>query len=337
MKSSFLLYTKKNDSCHASGLPMKVRVKARIDGVGEDYIKAFWVGLSEGDGTSGLKIQYKNKNVFFSMNVEMSFFKETELMLHAIAAVLGGSVCIVYENNKKTKAVRWVADKREHIESLLKVYEEYPPLTARYRCRREIMRQIIHKKGGWRRKEFSSAELIAFALLERKTLINNRQLFTLATYENIPHFKPWLSGFMEAESCWSSYEYVPGVSGLTKAVHSKNRFSVSQKHEKALLQFIGRYCQNAKPMVYKKTDVPDMYELVVIRRESLKVLHEHVHAYPLLGYKGTQFKEFFDSARSKKTNKINGKSIFFDIPKDSLFMKIREHPIIYVSDDNNYE
>lgn len=329
MKNSFILYAAKSNLCFARQEPMAPRVQARLDIVGEDYVKKFWVGLLEGDGTMGVKLNSKKKDFRnLSFAIEMNYTPETEIMLHAVAAVVGGYIAIgrvrgFLEGKVKYPSVKWKAESKENVARVLEILKTYPPLTTKSRARRNLV-QLVFDQKFIRNKE--GREVFDFVNNERKKLLTNRHLFALKDY-NVDYIEPWLVGFMEAECNWYAGNRVEEVLGVTKARDAWATFSIKQKNEKPLLKFMGEYFGYEAPNLYP--DKNETYELKIMSRASLKLRHNHVHANPFLGYKGVQFENFFELVRNRKTNKIDGEYIRYNIPEDSLFVKIRKDPIIY--------
>lgn len=323
MRISYLLYAKKSTNCYAFGLPMESRVKARVNVVGEEYIKAFWVGLLDGDG--GIRTYFANEGttVKDTIAIEQVYTPETELMHHAIASVIGGGVSIQREN-KKIPCVLWQTSKLEVIESIIKIFDVYPCLTTRLNCRIAFLKKTLQKRAKYAKGECSKEELLAFVKAGQETIFDNRNRYWQTSYKDIPHFKPWLSGFIEAEGCWTNNTAIMEVGDKRK-----RRFHIDQTHDKFLMEFILEYCQANNSKVTESKRKPNHFIFEVVNRMSLKILHDHVHSYPLLGYKGTQFKRMFDSLRASKTKSINGQLILFPIPEDSLFMRIRKDEITY--------
>lgn len=95
----------------------------------ETYIKQFWVGLLEGDGTITVSSPGPN-HVKVRMFISIKNFKENVLMLLLIKEVLGGTVRI----ERNFQYVTWVAIKKDLIQTLIGILKEYPLLTSRKQC-----------------------------------------------------------------------------------------------------------------------------------------------------------------------------------------------------------
>jgi len=314
MRASSTFRANKNNLRHVHKQQMASRVNPLSDFLGEKYIRVFWVGLLEGDGDITINFDHESRRVKgFSFSIEMNYTPQTEVMLHAIAKVLEGGVLLTRKKDassgKRKLMIRWKLESRYEVARLLKILEVFPPLTKNSRWRRDWVKSVFHKKYI---ENADSLDVYLFALALRNILEENTDSFSPKDY-NVPYLRPWLSGFMEAESSWSAT--IPA------------KFNLIQANEKAFLRFIGQYFGTAKPYIYSRKDGVDTLHLQ--SRKSLKLRHDHVHANPLLGYKGVQFEAFFEAVRPRPTHKINGELITFDIPKDSLFVKIREHPKIY--------
>ena len=331
MKISCVLRTDQSDLTYARRVLMKPRAEARIAKVGKEYLRFFWIGLLEGDGTIGITFKPKAKRVkCIDFSIEMNYTPQTEVMLHAIAMVVGGDVSITRMNDalagRRKLMIEWSVRRMEDIKRVLLLLETYSLLTTKGRSRRDWVKWVFEKQyieNAPREEVYHYARNVKSKLELEET----RRRFFRGNYENIFYIKPWLSGFLEAEACWSTVDPVPAVPGVSRSKGSKNTCQVPQKGERDLLIFIGKYFGYETPYIYFRRDGSD--DLQMSRRDSLKLRYEHVHANPLLGYKGVQFEEFFNTVKARPTRAIDGKIILFDIPKDSLFVKIREDPLIY--------
>jgi hypothetical protein len=93
----------------------------------ETYIKQFWVGLLEGDGTISVSCPGPN-HVKVRIIISIKNLRENVILL--IQQVLGGTVRI----ERKAQYVSLIAIKKDLIQTLIKVLEKYPLLTTRKQC-----------------------------------------------------------------------------------------------------------------------------------------------------------------------------------------------------------
>jgi DNA-binding transcriptional regulator WhiA len=81
-----------------------------------EYLKMFWVGLMDGDGSIQVN-HWRKQSLQYRLIVKLSNLQYNYSMLIKIAKVIGGTVRIV--NNKKQ--VIWAADKKETILDIIDV------------------------------------------------------------------------------------------------------------------------------------------------------------------------------------------------------------------------
>jgi DNA-binding transcriptional regulator WhiA len=81
-----------------------------------EYLKMFWVGLMDGDGSIQVN-HWRKQSLQYRLIFKLSNLEYNYSMLIKIAKVIGGTVRIV--NNKKQ--VIWVADKKETILDIIDV------------------------------------------------------------------------------------------------------------------------------------------------------------------------------------------------------------------------
>lgn len=115
---------------------------------------------------------------------------------------------------------------------------------------------------------------LKYDLRDQYSLRNPEETATL------PYYKEWLSGFIEAEGCFSVR--------TNKATAS---FSVGQKFDNNLLASIRLYLQTAANVNPRKSE-PNFYYLETYNRASLLRITQHCQQYPLLGEKAVQFAAF---------------------------------------------
>jgi hypothetical protein len=61
-------------------------------------------------------------------------------MLEEIAKVVGG---YVRSSGEKKEEVLWVVNNKDHVAEVIKIYEEYPPLTTKKYCDLQFMKDCM--------------------------------------------------------------------------------------------------------------------------------------------------------------------------------------------------
>ena len=91
-----------------------------------EYIKMFWVGLMDGDGSIQVN-HWREKYLEYRLIIKLSNLKSNYNMLIEIAKVIGGTVRIT----GKGADVIWVVNKKKEVENIIKIYDTYPPLSSK--------------------------------------------------------------------------------------------------------------------------------------------------------------------------------------------------------------
>ena len=180
-------------------------------------------------------------------------------MLNIIKDTIGGKVRIT-----KDEYVIWVADSRIAVKELLHILILYPPLTSRLRAQIKFMLECLVKNDvEWYLKNRDNK------YLTREKFINT----------NTSYYSEWLSGFIEAEGCFS-------IRNSAKANHS---FSLGQNDDRYLIDSIRDYfkIQSSVRNPYKTFWVIETY-----RHSTFINLIEHFNKYPLLGEKLISYSKF---------------------------------------------
>lgn len=227
-----------------------------------EYIKMFWVGLMDGDGSIQVN-HWRKQSLQYRLIIKLSNINSNYNMLIKIAKVIGGSVLITNKN----KDVIWVVNKKQEVEQIIKIYNTYPPLTSKKICQLAFLNTCL------------SGISINSYLLNRNlkydkqlTIINSNINFIQPNY-----FEAWLSGFIEAEGCFS----------IRKS--NNHSFSIGQNNDFYLINAIKFYfdINNKVRNPYK-----DFYVLEIYKKEILLKIINHCTNYPLLGEKSESIKKF---------------------------------------------
>lgn len=250
-----------------------------------DYIKPFFVGLVDGDGSLQVN-HWRQRYLQYRIVIKLKNIESNVIMLEYIKTVIGGKVRV--EN--KRNFVYWVTDSRTHIQSIFAIFEQYPPLTTRVACQLCFMKQCIEKNNiDW---YFNNRNYKYHSRIEKLKLLNTEvELFnvkTLSYLEMLPYIQAWVSGFIEAEGCFT----------LCSKSSNVLSFSISQNNEYDLLNFIRHFFNiTAKIRIVKSSP---LIFLETAQLNALIKISEHVNHYPLLGAKKDAFELFYNALKNKK-------------------------------------
>lgn len=236
----------------------------------DEFIKMFFVGLMDGDGSIQVN-HWRKQSLQYRLIIKLNNHKSNFDMLIKIAKVIGGIVRIV--SSKKEKEVIWVVDQKETIIKIISIFEKYPPLTSRLQCQLVFLKTcLIEKSIDW--------------YLSNRELKYKNQLAIIKFFENNSFIEPnyfnnWLSGFIEAEGCFSI------------RVNKSLSFSIGQNNDFYLINAI-----KLKFEISNKIRIPyknkDFYSLEVFKKEILDKIINHCLKYPLLGEKSLSLNKFIE-------------------------------------------
>jgi|SRR5690606_842675 hypothetical protein len=190
-------------------------------------------------------------------------------MLIKIAKVIGGSVRIT----GKGKDVIWVVNRKETIQEIIRIFDTYPPLTSKKICQLEFLKTcLLENSVDSYLSNRNSKYINQPVILNSDPFGLERNSFALPNY-----FKGWLSGFIEAEGCFSIRK------------NNNHSFSIGQNDDlyliNAIRQFLG--ATNIVRNPYR-----NFYFLEIYKKEILKRIINHFNNYPLLGEKAESFQKF---------------------------------------------
>ena len=233
------------------------------------YIKIFWVGLMDGDGSIQVN-HWRKKSLQYRLIIKLSNLPSNYKMLIDIAKVIGGLVRIV---NKGTDVI-WVVNNKLEIENIIKIYETYPPLTSRKICQLAFLKTCLHENLG------SVIKNVEAYLLNRN-LKYNQQLDIIKSYAHsfiVPiYFKEWLSGFIEAEGCFS----------IRKS--NNHSFSIGQNDDLYLIKAIKQHFGITNKI---RNQYAKFYSIETYKKKSLLDIIIHCNNYFLLGEKSESLNKF---------------------------------------------
>jgi Cytochrome C and Quinol oxidase polypeptide I/LAGLIDADG endonuclease len=221
----------------------------------KDYVKKFWVGLMDGNGSIQVN-HWRKKSLQFRLIIKLKLTLKNKEMLTLIKSYLGGNIIIVNDN-----FIIWVVDSQKTILNIITIFNKYPPLTSRMILQLEFLKKCLSNKD------------VNWYLNNR----NNKYLSNFVSPLKPFYFKEWLSGFIEAEGCFSIHK-----NGIAS-------FSIGLNNDKYIIDMIKIYfdIQNKIRLINKNFWFIECY-----RKLSLHNIIKHCLDYPLLGNKYLSFEEF---------------------------------------------
>ena len=230
--------------------------------VDKEYLKMFWVGLMDGNGS--IKVNHLcKKSLQYRLVIKLSNLRSNSNMLVKIAKVVGGSVI----RTGKNKNIIWVVNKKETIQEIINIFNIYPLLTSKKICQLAYLKTCLTETSV---EKYLSTRNTKFK--EQVAIINTNREFKVPTY-----FKAWLSGFIEAEGCFSIRK--------TEALS----FSIGQNDDVYLIEAIKQYFEVSNKV---RNPYGNFYFLEVYKKEVLAKIVVHCTNYPLLGEKLESLKKF---------------------------------------------
>nr|YP_009630848.1 hypothetical protein HM01MITGene05 [Hypsizygus marmoreus]QBZ73681.1 hypothetical protein HM01MITGene05 [Hypsizygus marmoreus] len=293
----------------------------------DEYIKMFWVGLMDGDGSIQVN-HWRKKSLQYRLIIKLSNIISNYEMLIKIAKIIGGSVRIT----GKGEDVIWVVNKKETVIEIIKIFDTYPLLTSRKRCQLLFLKTCLLKNS----VDFYLSNR-NYKYINQPIIINSNPFFESESpypdpvNPNIPspipplpphpipslpspygvggngigeggnkggvgegweyslfrdmtgklaypnYFKGWLSGFIEAEGCFSIRK---------NNVHS---FSIGQNDDFYLINAIKQFVRATNIV---RNPYGKFYFIEIYNKETLKQIIDHFNYYPLLGEKAESLKKF---------------------------------------------
>ena len=232
-----------------------------------DYILKFWVGLMDGDGSIQVN-HWKKKNLQYRQIIKLKYTTSNLNMLNIIQSKLGGMVRII----KKDQFVIWVVNDKSKILKILKIFEIYPPLTSRLNAQIKFLLECLEHNNV---KKYLDTRDLKYS--QRRTYYNFSTLK--------PNYFPiWLSGFIEAEGCFSIRQ------------NNNHSFSIGQKNDEYLIIAIKNYFKIENII---RNPQKDFYFIEVYKKSILLIIIEHFNNYPLLGDKLNSFNLWKNKLNSK--------------------------------------
>ena len=258
-----------------------------------NYLEPFFVGLLEGDGTITTDLGTSKKYLRVRIVIALKNEKNNQIMLEKIQEIIGGRVVI----ERQDKYVTWIASSNSDVNKVLLILARYPLLTIRKQCQLEFAKNCLLYK------DFDNF------MLNRKNMYKNKKdiLDILNKSYCLPqarlgreiklpfYFKPWLSGFIEAEG---NFNLVFNDKGYLR----KSSFSIGQLDELHILNMVQFYFQSENKILKDKKKInfkgnineSDYYRLSLYNALSRKLIFEHFEKYPLIGEKKLSYSKFYE-------------------------------------------
>jgi hypothetical protein len=234
----------------------------------DEYIKMFWVGLMDGDGSIQVN-HWRYQSLQYRLVIKLSNITSNYNMLIKIAKVMGGSVRIT----GKGKDVIWVVNRKETIKEIIRIFETYPPLTSKKICQLVFLnRCLLENSVDWYLSNRNSKYINQPAILNSDPFGVEINSFALPNY-----FKGWLSGFIEAEGCFS----------IRKS--NNHSFSIGQNDDFYLMNAIKQFLGTTNIV---RNPYRNFYSLEIYKKETLQKIIHHFNGYPLLGEKAESLQKF---------------------------------------------
>ena len=270
------------------------------DKIKKEYIHKFWVGLMDGDGSIQVN-HWRYKYLQYRLIIKLKYNIENLFMLNLIASHIGGTVRVIGNET----FVIWVVNDKENILNIIKIFIKYPPLTTRLNYQLNFMLESLSQpyclssdyvvgnpslgKGikkniylylNSRNKKYSLEVRSKTNYVINNIIFNcfNPNKADLININSITYFNEWLSGFIEAEGCFS-----------IRTTSNNHSFSIGQKNDEYLLKKIKEKF-NITSQIIKKDN--NFFIIEVYRKSTLINIINHCIEYPLLGYKLISFTKF---------------------------------------------
>jgi hypothetical protein len=226
-----------------------------------NYVHKFWVGLMDGDGSIQVN-HWRSQNLQYRLVIKLKYCSENLSMLNLIGSHIGGKVKII----ENSKFIIWVVDNRKQIHNIINIFIKYPPLTSRLRAQLAFMLECFEQNNiEW-----------YFNARNKKYLNNNIEILNI----DDSYFNEWLSGFIEAEGCFS-----------IRTTSNNHSFSIGQNDDIQILNKIKNHF-NITSQVRKVNE--RFWYIEVYKKSALINIIHHCIKYPLLGEKLLSFMKFRD-------------------------------------------
>uniref|UniRef100_UPI00223913F1 LAGLIDADG endonuclease n=1 Tax=Ramaria cf. rubripermanens TaxID=2016387 RepID=UPI00223913F1 len=223
-----------------------------------DYIKKYWVGLMDGDGSVQVN-HWRKKYLQYRLIIKLKNCPENLSMLNLISANIGGQVRVLKDSNM----VIWVVNSRGSVRKILQVFTIYPPLTSRLRAQVKFMLDCLNHNNVERYLNLRNNKYIIRETVAVKSIDN--------------YFNEWLSGFIEAEGCFSIRK------------NGNHSFSIGQNDDRYLIESIKSHFNIQSGI---RNPSKQFWCIETYRIFTLHNIIKHFNKYPLLGEKLVSLNKF---------------------------------------------
>jgi hypothetical protein len=221
------------------------------------------------DGDGSIQVNHwRKKSLQFRLVIKLKLCPDNRNLLNLIQENIGGKV-----RTTKDQFVLWVVDSREEPLGLLTIFNDYPPLTSRLTLQLKFMKECLARND------------VEWYLLNRdKKYIargagptsGGNRAHTGVVMDKL-YFNEWLSGFIEAEGCFSIRQ------------NNNHSFSIGQNDDKYLIEMIRTHFDIQSNI---QKDGANFWYLETYRKSTLHSVISHCNNFPLLGEKLLSFHKF---------------------------------------------
>ena len=175
---------------------------------------------------------------------------------------------------RNNRYVTWIANKKSDILNCLAIFSKYPLITSRKQQQLYFANSIL-----------TNQDITNFIINRNLKYENDTFVRKINNFNLIPYFKPWLSGFIEAEG---NFSLILNPNATIK----KCSFSIGQNKDYFVLELVKNYFNsNNKITTDKKINKLGIehYRLHLSGPNSRLNIKNHFQENPLLGNKNISY------------------------------------------------
>lgn len=213
------------------------------------------------DGDGSIQVNHwRKKNLQYRLVIKLKYTQPNHIMLQTISKYIGGYVRIV--TNKNKSEVLWIENNKKKIIKIIEIFKLYPPLTFRLFHQLKFLNDCLLNND------------VNLYLKNRNQKYNQLGYYFLSVKEfiKVPYWNEWLSGFIEAEGCFS----IRKIGTFS--------FSIGQNNDKIILHAIKEFF-SIKSEVRLRKKTANFFILETFNKNSILNICNHLKTYPLLGEK----------------------------------------------------